>query len=565
MLRCGGMRPIALSLLAVLTTLPFAAQEKLVETIEVRVVNIDVVVTDRTGKPVTGLTKDDFEILDNGVRQPITNLYEVRPENPNETLNVAGALEPNATPPAAAAPAEMRLRRLALFIDNSSLPVVQRTKVLKALDKFINDQMRPGDEATIVTWNPGLKIVTPFTSDRKELQAGIASVSVRANAGASDMTQHQDSVKRECNELIGIARDGKYLTMSQAWDQCKAEVNSYGEEMAHNAKNVLEGMRLTSTTLAGLGGKKVMVIAGAHLPERPGLELYMWAAAAFQPYMKGVNQMQALAETSHNLQTFAIDKFAHQANADGVTVYVIDAADSRDFTSAEASMQTDTTEQFAAFTNTAAAYQTIARVTGGMMVNSSNFDAAFDIVGKDLGSYYSLGYKPSGDAKLVKDHKIVVNAKNSAYRVRTRQSYAPKSSEEQIDDRVVANIYHSGVHSEWPIKISAGTPEKEGDRFRIPVQITIPATVTLLPQENQLVGGFSVYIAVGTDGGAMSKVSKAEQPIKIPASAENDLRSKPMTYDLSIVVRPGESTLSIGVVDQISSTSGFARTKIVAR
>ena len=89
--------------------------------------------------------------------------------------------------------------------------------------------------------------------------------------------------------------------------------------------------------------------------------------------------------------------------------------------------------------------------------------------------------------------------------------------------------------------------------------------VTLLPQEGQLVGGFDVYIAVGTDGGAMSKVSKAAQPIKIPLNAENTLRSKPMTYDVSIVVRPGESTLSVGIVDEISSASGFARTKIVAR
>ena len=54
-----------------------AAQEKVAETIEVRVANVDVVVTDRTGHPVHGLTKDDFEILENGKPQTITNFYEV--------------------------------------------------------------------------------------------------------------------------------------------------------------------------------------------------------------------------------------------------------------------------------------------------------------------------------------------------------------------------------------------------------------------------------------------------------------------------------------------------------
>ncbi|MGH9424570.1 MAG: hypothetical protein ACRD3J_31645, partial [Thermoanaerobaculia bacterium] len=47
------------------------------ESIEVRVVNVDVVVRDRAGKPVTGLTKDAFEIYENGQKREITNLYEV--------------------------------------------------------------------------------------------------------------------------------------------------------------------------------------------------------------------------------------------------------------------------------------------------------------------------------------------------------------------------------------------------------------------------------------------------------------------------------------------------------
>jgi hypothetical protein len=291
----------------------------------------------------------------------------------------------------------------------------------------------------------------------------------------------------------------------------------------------------------------------------------MWAISLFQNYVRGLNPVRAMSETQHNLTTFSIEKFARQANADGVTVYVIDAADSRNYISAESPMSTDLSEQFASFTNTAQAYQTMARITGGVLVNSNNFDAAFTVINKDLGYYYSLGYKPSEDTKNAKDRRIVVKAKNPEYRIRSRQSYTPKSSEDQINDRVVANIYHSGVHSDWPIKIVTGAPQKEGDRFKIPIEISIPATVTLLPQEGQLVGGFDVYIAVGTDGGAMSKVSKAGQAIKIPANAEGSLRSKPMTYDVPIVVRAGESTLSVAVVDQISGSSGFARTKLVAR
>ncbi len=42
------------------------------ETIEVRVINVDVVVTDKKGQPVTGLTRNDFDLYQNGqrVRRP---------------------------------------------------------------------------------------------------------------------------------------------------------------------------------------------------------------------------------------------------------------------------------------------------------------------------------------------------------------------------------------------------------------------------------------------------------------------------------------------------------------
>jgi VWFA-related protein len=246
------MRPIAMALFAAGIALALVAQEKLVESIEVRVVNVDVVVTDHAGNPVTGLTKDDFEIFDNGKPQKVTNIYEVRPGNEAETPNIAGALEQKAET-APAPPQEMRSRRVVLFVDNSTLANFERTKVLKALEKFIEDDMRAGDETTLVTWNPGLKIVTPFTSDRSQLKAAMKTITDRANIGAADMVSQQEQVKRECNGYLDDAKN-RNITYAQAWDMCNGSVSAYSEEAAHNARNTLEGMRLTSTTLAGVDG-----------------------------------------------------------------------------------------------------------------------------------------------------------------------------------------------------------------------------------------------------------------------------------------------------------------------
>src|SRR5262245_21318252 len=99
--------------LALLLAAPAFPQEKLVESIEVRVANIDVVVRDRAGKPILGLTKDDFELYENGVKQTITNLYEVRRDT--ESGQTAEAAD------APAVPVEVRQRRLLLFVDSASL------------------------------------------------------------------------------------------------------------------------------------------------------------------------------------------------------------------------------------------------------------------------------------------------------------------------------------------------------------------------------------------------------------------------------------------------------------
>ena len=68
------MRAVFAWLLIIAT--PLASQPRIGETIEVSIVNVDVVVTDRSGKPVRGLTAADFDVKDDGKAQRITNFAE---------------------------------------------------------------------------------------------------------------------------------------------------------------------------------------------------------------------------------------------------------------------------------------------------------------------------------------------------------------------------------------------------------------------------------------------------------------------------------------------------------
>jgi len=68
-------RPV--TLIVLFLALPLVAQTPVIEKIDVNVVNVDVTVTDRAGNPVRGLTRDDFQILEDGKLQKVTNFYAV--------------------------------------------------------------------------------------------------------------------------------------------------------------------------------------------------------------------------------------------------------------------------------------------------------------------------------------------------------------------------------------------------------------------------------------------------------------------------------------------------------
>src|SRR5437016_8532829 len=141
------MRNSIVAALVLLLALPVFPQQRLVETIEVRVANVDVVVRDRSGKPVTGLTKDDFDLYEDGVKQTITNIYEVRSDN------ATGAKLPPSESAAAPIPSELSQRRLVLFVDCASLQPARKRLVLASVEKFV-DRMQPEDQAMLVAWRP---------------------------------------------------------------------------------------------------------------------------------------------------------------------------------------------------------------------------------------------------------------------------------------------------------------------------------------------------------------------------------------------------------------------------
>ena len=176
---------------------------KLMETVDVRVINVDVVVTDRKGNPVQGLRRDDFRIFENGLPKKVSNFYEVRG---NRTFDAENEAAPAEVAPATAPPVPLKAddipenmrRRIIFFIDNLSLAPFNRNRVFKEMKEFATTTMRPGDEAMIAAFNRSMKVRVPFTRDAKQIQQGLDIIAGESAMGASnksELTQTEDRVR----------------------------------------------------------------------------------------------------------------------------------------------------------------------------------------------------------------------------------------------------------------------------------------------------------------------------------------------------------------------------------
>ena len=549
------MRTSTIAAAALLFAATALGQRKLVETIEVNVVNVDVVVTDRDGNRVHGLTKDDFELREDKVPQTITNFYEVRDD---VRPPAAGAA---AETPAPAPPEQRQHRRFAFFIDNDSLHPAVRKEVMASLRKFVGANFRPGDEASVISFNRAPKIVAPLITDKAAILKAIDAADLGSPVSIkTDLAR----VQQACMNDLQMARSGRLQT-KVAYDDCIGTAQQETGEIAMSSKRLMAAIKVTLATLnSGVEAKKVLVLAGARLPTKPGAELYQWANQLFSPYLTGFNR--PTEQPREDAQEDLIQDVARLANSDGVTMYLLHAPISTDPNAIQNKQAaSDNGADFFGAAGTFEAYKTLAKMTGGMVVSrAANFDLAFNTIARDLGSYYSLGYRPADSS--ARERNLAVKVKKGGYTVRTRETYAPKTFDEQFSDRVIANVFSPAPAGEWPIQIRTGKPQPDGKNFKVPVEVTIPSTITLLPQGgNTLAGGFTVYIAVGNENGALSDVARRPQPVDVEKSGEAELRKEPFRFTMNLTVRPGENWLSIGVVDQVASTTGLGRATIVAR
>jgi VWFA-related protein len=535
---------------------PAAEVPKLVETVDVRVINIDVVVTDKRGNRIHGLKKEDFEIRENGVPKTISNFYEVE----SAPKSAATPAAPNAAPaqPMTLAAIEQipdnQKRRIIFYVDNLSLMPFNRNRVFKEMKEFAKTVLRPGDEAMVATFNRSMKIRAAFTRDPIQIQQTLDTLAGESALGVSAKSERRD-VENRIND-------------AQSFDEALAAARSYAQSAEHDLRQSVTSLTGLMTTLAGVEGKKIVVLTTEGFQMQPGREMFMLVDEVART--KGWGGGGSMLESMTFNNSDRIQDVARTANANGITLYAIHAGGlgaQNENIMAESSRSTSYNVAQSALSNSTESLEVIAEMTGGIAsANTNNFAAAFNNIEKDLDAYYSLGYR-AGTERVDRQRALEVRLKTRGYIVRSRQSFVEKSTFAEMTDRVVANLLYRTKNNDLKIAVRSNSPVPQEDGlFKVPIEIQIPMdSLTLLPQGDIHAGGFTVYVAVANKDGDMSDVSHKQHQITVPNGDVDKAKGHYYTYSLTLLMEPGLNKISVGVVDDVSNVTGFAKDQVIAQ
>jgi VWFA-related protein len=426
-------------------------QEPPVFGVELDIVRLDVVVLDEDGIPVTGLTADDFEIVEDGEPRDIVSFEPVVVRRPDTATGDQSRINANRL----RSPAEGR-SIVVLFDDIHVTPVVAEF-VRDALVRFIEEELRDGDWLTILSPGQALRWsgrtawehrqMVPFVERlrgqlvRDPTQTGISDweavrineygIGGLADAGLSDMAGTSASSAGAPAGLPGS--DAGSSGLAQARGEAimgvgKRDMSFLSEEVTAAAQRridaSLSGLRRALESLIPVGGHKSLILVSEGfvlLPKMPG-------------YRDLIDLARRANVAIHYLDPRTLES-GYGADASGPgpagptgTLRMLESIGADD----------------------------VAGATGGRALVSNDPLEGLRQVAREAEAYYLVGFQPERPETGVQEVKV--RAKHDDLSVRTRTRYvagspieAPEKNEKERRATAMRSIAET---SDLPLRVS---------------------------------------------------------------------------------------------------------------
>ncbi|MEA2559092.1 MAG: hypothetical protein QOH06_596 [Acidobacteriota bacterium] len=478
------------------------AEETFGESIDVRVVNVEAVVTDRKGERVRGLAAGDFRLLVDGVEVPVDYFTEVA-----EGVALPAAQSAEVPAPTTAGPVG---RSYLVFIDESLSIAAHRDVVLKEIERDL-DRLGPEDRMAVVAFDGGrLHRLANWTGDRKALADAFAEARRRPAQGILTLAERRSAL------------GDQQLGQDDDFDFYSSEFRPYDsfEYLDVQPQQYSRLVRVVEAAAAALrsfslppGRKAMLVLSGGWPLTRPAARL--------------VQDANRLGYTLYPVDVPGID----------IAQTVGDVTAERP-TDGPPRILTSPWEQASHHT-----LHLLAEATGGREAINSNRLAALERADEDTRSYYWLGFSPAWKAND-RHHRVELKVRRPGLDVRARSGFSDLSPA-TLAEMETEGLLLFGTGDRKPgedhMQVEMGEPRQAGWRtVDVPVTLVLPAAMAQ-GEDTELV------LSVGSLDRFGGRSELPQIPFKVSPSAGAQVRS-----EVTVRLRKAEQRLVFHVRDPLT-------------
>jgi VWFA-related protein len=548
------MRIVAV-LVSLLAATGLVAAQQAQYTVEVRLIEIEARVTDRDGRPVTGLQRGDFRLRENNVPHDVATMLYVAP---SERLASALATDPDDPTMAVITP-----QKTWIYVA-SEIGVTEVERARDTLRRFVTTQLQPGFQVSLGGH--------PFTDDRLALLQRVELLArqpfgTRGGDGLVDGTrQIYDDVEAERALAADLRLQEEGIVPLQGFfnrperietDSSRArqpyltegridrQLPMYGEVALRRYERLVERM-------APLPGKKIVVLL------RPGLRI----EADNVPTLRRLASLSARRRVSfYTVDSRGLDAIASQH--DPQASLLIDRSRRPNVhVLGKLEMHNASQEGLVAL-----AAETHGRAT----LDTNRLTEVFDTITRDASGYYVLGYHPIDLTENGRYRRIRLSVRHPGMKIEATKGYyeAPATRPFGSRDGTVAlrRGLLADLPTDLPVIASANTFAGRGSGPVLILSGGVPAG-DLKPEDERTAPRFeaTALVRIASDDPAVSPIHYERRLLTSLNRTEwrqlRGDRTAVLAMADIVPLRPGRYTWRIVVQDDNSGKIGGAEGQV---
>jgi VWFA-related protein len=523
---------------------------------------VPVIVTDKDGNHVWGLTRDAFQIFEDGKEQRIASVDEVKtstapvqrvPPSRNEFSN-------------AITPDEGGARRInVIALDLINTPFLDQVGSRRAAIKYLADSVNRDAIFELVSIDGiGMHVIHDFTSDTDALIAALKKVTSKldAMAGTETATIRQITTNPGFEQRRGLAVTHVVPLVGGASVSLVDRDSTALEAFARGATPIAE---FTQTGAVGSTLGAFQQIA-QQLSGIPGRKSLFWITGSFPFDIDNTGSSISIG-TPYD----AYQRTMQLLNNANVSLYPVDARGLVVAGEIDASVKVSREAmrvlpeymagESQAHQKTLDTMRIFADTTGGKAYfNTNDLVRALSDASSDGSSYYMLSYALDTKNNHPGWRKLKIKIKDGDYRIRSREGFfvtpttMDPSSSAGIDIReaLTSPLDYTGM----PLSVKLDAPVTGGVKRKVGFSLLVPPNAaTVDSSDNDRLNLEIWYVVRNVKGEDVSHNNKLYN-LNLNATYLSQLQKSGIGYNDTLELSPGQYGLRVVVRDNISGRVG---------